>query len=187
MSQAQNQQAQVNVFTEERFFPIDMDRNYELLEAALRDALGVELEPVTHGMWFAKHDSTAFGETEITVRMTPAEGGTSVHITIQRHAKPMGIVAGTVFLIPALMTVIPFVLWLAKVQQDARKQTRKRMVTMHKIWTELARAVGAPKRAGYRGAPKRARIYAEEEEGQEEEAVEAKAEVEVEAEAEQEA
>ncbi len=156
----QNAQAQnpaLPLLVEEKFFPIDMERNYDLLKAAITDALDADLEELAHGMWVAKLDSNLWNELEVTVVATPADDGTLVKVSVQHHTTGTGIVAVTVILIPAILTVIPLVFLIAHGQRGARKRTRIRMIAMHKIWTELTRAVGAPKRSSFREPPRRVR------------------------------
>ncbi len=171
----QNAQAQnpaLPLLVEEKFFPIDMERNYDLLKAAITDALDAELEELAHGMWVAKLDSNLWNELEVTVVATPADDGTLVKVSVQHHTTGTGIVAITVVLIPAILTVIPLIFLIAHGQRGARQRTRIRMIAMHKIWTELTRAVGAPKRSSFREPPRRIRSRVAEPEAREPEHVE---------------
>lgn len=167
MSQ-QGQAAQVHQIVEERFFPIALDRNYELLVAAIRDALG-PVEEIAYGMWSAQVEPTFWSEMEVVVRATEAEGGTTIVVSIQPQATGKGIVLGTMLALPAVMLVVPLLVWIPWAMSRQRHNSRRRLVTMHRTWTEIGRAVGAPKRAGYRGPPTRARVHDESAEPDEDE------------------
>ncbi len=156
---AQNQQQQqVPAIREEKFFRFRLEKSIELLQTAIEDALGVELLQLAVGMWTATIPVGNTAEMEITVRAIAVEDGTTVDVHIQHHTKPFAIGAFALFIIPASMLIVPLFWAIARGQKIARTRQRQRLVMLHKIWTEISAAVGAPKRASYRGAPQRVRV-----------------------------
>lgn len=160
----QGQQTQP-ILVEEKYFPISLERSAKVIEDAVAHAIGVELEEIAHGMWSARKPVGDGHFHEITVRALPMEEGTSVEIRIEDRYSALSVaLAGTLFLVGVLL-ILPIFYLVARSQEMQREHARKRLLQMHRIWTEISSSVGAPVRAGYRSRPEpvRARVPEESE------------------------
>jgi hypothetical protein len=165
----QQQQAQINHLVEEKHFRLKLERSAEQLKTAIEDAIGAKLDELAYGMWSARL-SVGRGEyKEITVRALPTDEGTSVEVRIEHGYTPLAVGLYGVALLASSVLLLPLFYVIAKAQERQRRLARERLIEMHKIWTELSAAIGAPSKAGYRGEPRRARVRVTEEEPLEEE------------------
>ena len=156
MASQQNTSNNLLATVEERFFPIKLRGHEDLIQSALEEALGVSLNSLTRGFWVGRKDVDASTWFDITVRALPVEGGTAIEVRLQSRWTPgwgwlygLGIATGCFLIIPLIWAI-----WYAH-RRNARIG-RQRLVTLHRAWTELGDAIGAPMRApGYRETPKR--------------------------------
>ena len=162
MAHIQSQQAATPqpLLVEEKYFPVSLERSADVIEGAIAHALGVPLQKLGYGMWSAEKPVARGHFQEITVRALPTEEGTSVEIRIEDRFSAGSIaLAGTLFVLAAF-TIIPLFFMIARSQEMQRDNTRRRLIEMHRIWTEIASSLGAPVRAGYRSQPERAPVRA---------------------------
>jgi hypothetical protein len=179
MAYTQGSQQQTRHLVEERYFDIRLGETGSLLKEAIQDAAGMAMEELAPGMWVGSKQVAKHTRVEVTARAQRQDDGTSVELRVEHKTSPLAMAMGLTGLIIAccfIIPIIPIVMWAQKAQE---KQTRERLVLMHKMWTELGEVVGSPKRAGYRDVPrrvattaaKRARLQA----GTDEQAAEAEA------------
>ncbi len=156
MPSQQNTSNNLLAAVEERFFPIKLRGHEDLIQSALEEALGVSLDSLTRGFWVGRKDVNSSTWFEITVRALPVEGGTAIEVRLQPRWTPawgwlygLGIATGCILIVPLI-----WALWYAHRRNE--RIGRERLVTLHRAWTELGDAIGAPMRApGYREPPKR--------------------------------
>ena len=154
----QQQGVVVNALVEEKHFRIRLDRSAPLLKSAIEDALGCPLGELAPGMWFAKRPTGRVTYEEITVRALETEEGTSVEVRIESHTTPLGISAFITGILIGTVFILPLFYLIAVSQAKQKDVARARLVQMHKVWTEVSAAVGAPMKSGYRSGPERARV-----------------------------
>jgi hypothetical protein len=153
----QQQGAIPTALVEEKHFRVRLERSAPLLKGAIEDALGCPLEELAPGMWFAKRPTGRVTYEEITVRALETEEGTSVEVRIESHTTPLGISAFITGILVGTMFILPLFYLIAVSQSKQKEAARARLVQMHKVWTEVSAAVGAPMKSGYRSGPERAR------------------------------
>ena len=145
---------------EERFFDLRLGESGSLIKEALEEAAGMELRELAPGMWTGTRPTTTGNYLMMTARAQAADEGTTVQLQVEHRSNPgyaalaiILLILGSVLLLP----LVPMLIWL---QRHLEKQQRERLVLMHKMWTELAAVVGAPKRGSYRRKPERAYVGA---------------------------
>ena len=141
---------------EERFFPVALRGNEHLIQQALEHALGVKLQMWSAGLWSGRKDVESDAWFDIMVRALPVQGGTSVEVIIKpRWTQSWGFLWGSMVAIGCL-TLFPLLWAIPYASRRSERVRRHKLVNMHRIWTELGEAIGAPVRAdGYRGKPRR--------------------------------
>ena len=159
-TQQQQQGGVVNALVEEKHFRVRLERSAHLLKGAIEDALDYPLEELALGMWYARRPTSSFGYEEITVRALETDEGTSIEVRLENHTTPLALSAFVALMIVATFLVVPLFFLIAMLQSKQKDVARTRLVQMHKIWTELGAAVGAPKRSDYRSRPEPARARA---------------------------
>lgn len=144
---------------EERFFPIALRGNENVIRQAMEHALGVQLDALSTGLWAARKDLESDLWLDIMVRALPVQGGTSIEVDIKpRWTTLWGWLYGVTFVVGCI-AIVPLIWAIWYGVRRGERLRRHQLVHMHRTWTELAEAVGAPVRGdGYRGQPKR--IYA---------------------------
>lgn len=174
----QQQPVQVTHLVEEKHFEIKLERGKDLLKQAIEDAIGVKLDELAYGMWAARVKTGVGQYKEITVRALPSDQGTTVEVRIEHGHAPWVVGVYGAAILATAMLVFPLFVVIAQAQERQKRLARERLIEMHKIWTEVSNAIGAPMKAGYRDRPERARVRVEdeaEEEAEVEEEKEAKA------------
>jgi hypothetical protein len=141
---------------EERFFSIALRENETVIRQAMEHALGIKLDVLSTGLWVADKVVASDCRLDIMVRALPVQGGTSIEVDIKpRWTTVWGWFWGTIFVV-GCMTVVPLIWAIWYGNRRTERVRRHQLVHMHRTWTELAEAVGAPVRAdGYRAKPKR--------------------------------
>jgi hypothetical protein len=155
-SYAQQQQQVQRALVEEKHYRVPFEEGSGLIQRALAHALGVEFEELAPGMWFATKKADDHSFLEVTVRTLAVDDGTSVEIHLEHRYTPkaitlfvLGVVVGCVILLP----LIPTIMIANKLNKEHQRQ---RLVEMHRAWTEIGHAVGAPRKSSYREQPRRA-------------------------------
>lgn len=150
------QQDQLRKLTEERFFSFRLGETGSLIKEALEEAAGMELEELAPGMWAGSRETSWGMSIEVTARAQAVEDGTSVELRVEHRSSPGAIALAISLVLVAGMLVLPLIPLIMYSQKAQKRQQRERLVLMHKMWTELGAVVGAPRKASYRDAPKRA-------------------------------
>jgi hypothetical protein len=165
MASAPQQQVPApNVLVEEKHFKIKLERSKDLLKTAIEDAIGVKLDELAYGMWGARVKLGVGSYKEITVRALPTDVGTTVEVRIEHGTSSIATGLYGAAILATVMLVFPLFILIAQAQEKQKRQARDRLIEMHKVWTEVSNAVGAPTKGGYRDRPERARVRVEEEE-----------------------
>lgn len=142
--------------TEEKNYRIPYAEGAPLIRSALEHALGVEFEELAPGMWSGSKQADEYSFLDVTVRTLEVDDGTSVEVQLEHRYTSkavtlfvIGITLGCFLLLPLIPTI-----WIS--HKLGKQHVRQRLVDMHKAWTEIGNAVGAPRKGSYRDAPKRA-------------------------------
>lgn len=155
---ATNQQAAqaIRFNVEEKHYNVDFRHGAPLVREAIEQALGVKLEELAPGMWSGSKPSDDHSKLQVTVRALRTDEGTSVEVRLEHKFNPKAVVLYTVLLVVGCVTLIPLIpaIWMSVKLNN--QHARERLVEMHRIWTELGEAVGAPQRSDYRRSPERA-------------------------------
>lgn len=156
MSSANQQPQVVKYLREEKHYRLDFEEGAPLVRRALEEALGMQLDELAPGMWSGTTEADGYSALEATVRALRTDDGMSVEVRLEHRynaraitAFVLGITLGCVIILP----LIPTIMIQAKLN---RRHERDRLVAMHRAWTEIGEAIGAPRRAGYRERPERA-------------------------------
>jgi hypothetical protein len=155
-SYAQQQQQVQRALVEERHYRVPYQEGSGLIQRALGHALGVEFEELAPGMWFASKKADEHSFLEVTVRTLEVDDGTSVEIHLEHRSTPkavalfvLGIALGCVIILPLIPTILI-------AHRLSKRHQRQRLVEMHRAWTEIGHAVGAPRKSTYRDQPRHA-------------------------------
>jgi hypothetical protein len=154
---AANQQQQVTkILVEEKHYRLDYDEGAPLVRRAIEHALGMELDELAPGMWSGSKVSDDYSSVEVTVRALRTDEGMNVEVRLEHRFNAKAVAAFTIGLVVGCIVLLPLIPTIMMSTRLQRRHTRERLVEMHKVWTEIAEAVGAPRRAGYRQRPERA-------------------------------
>jgi hypothetical protein len=152
----QQQAAHITSVVEEKTFRIRLEEGEPLIKSAIEEAAGVRLEELAEGMWFGSRQDGRWVTIEVTARALPIDRGTTVELRVEHKTNPIATTLMVFGAIAGAMLILPLIAIIAYGQKAGQAQQRQRLVTMHRMWREIAAAVGAPRRAGYREAPARA-------------------------------
>lgn len=155
---ATNQQAAqaIRFNVEEKHYNVDFRHGAPLVREAIEQALGLKLEELAPGMWSGSKTSDAHSHLQVTVRALRTDEGTSVEVRLEHKYNARAVALYTVMVVLGCVTLIPLIpaIWMSVKLNN--QHARERLVEMHRIWTELGEAVGAPQRSDYRRPPERA-------------------------------
>lgn len=173
--QQSHQAPNANRIVEERYFDVPPAKAMPLLKAAIEHALDTKLRELADGMWEGRVKERS-GYSEVTVRALPTERGTNVEISLFHHGSVLAGAAWGTLLVGLSMFIIPLFFLIPYMTRKQRELAKERMVMIHKTWKEISNALGAPKRASYRDAPRRVYAPAEDERKREDDRRELEAE-----------
>lgn len=152
-----NQQAQVVKFLrEEKHFRLDFDEGAPLVRRAIEHALEMKLDELAPGMWSGTKVADGYSALEATVRALRTDDGMSVEIRLEHRFNAKAITAFVVGITVGCILLVPLIPTIMMQSRLTRRHERDRLVEMHRAWTEIGEAIGAPRRAGYRERPERA-------------------------------
>lgn len=156
MNNTGQQQPQIKHLVEEKHYRLEFDEGAPYLKQAIEHALGMKLDVLAPGMWSGTKEADKYSNLEATVRALRTEDGMSVEVRLEHRFNAKAITLFTVGLTLGCILLLPLIPTIMTSVRVHREHTRQRLIEMHKVWTEVAEAVGAPRRAGYREQPKRA-------------------------------
>jgi hypothetical protein len=152
-----NQQPQVVKFlVEEKHYRLDFDEGAPLVRRAIEHALGTKLDELAPGMWSGAKGADDYAKLEVTVRALRTDDGMSVEVRLEHRFNAKAVAAFVVGITLGCFLLVPLIPTILITNNLNRKHQRDRLVEMHKVWTEIGEAIGAPRRAGYRERPQRA-------------------------------
>lgn len=140
------------VLVEQKVFPGRYEQCEPIVRAALEHTFGA-LDELSPGMWQGRSPAPGGGHHLVTIRALPVEGGTSVEVRVETKVDGGKQGAMLLFLIVASCLIVPLLFVIPHLQRQQAEQSNQRLIAMHRAWTELAEALGAPKRATYRDQP----------------------------------
>jgi hypothetical protein len=154
---ANQQQAQVSkLLVEEKQYRLDFDEGAPLVRRAIEHALGVKLDELATGMWSASKKVDRYSYLDVTVRALRSDDGMNVEVRLEHRFNARAVTAFTVGVALGCVIILPLIPTIMVAHRIGRKHSQQRLIEMHKVWTEIGEAVGAPRRAGYRERPERA-------------------------------
>ncbi|MEM1034773.1 MAG: hypothetical protein AAF928_01430 [Myxococcota bacterium] len=144
------------VFTESKFFPVAYAEGAPIIKRALEHAFDMRLDEIASGMYSGVRADGDWSEMEVTVRTLRTDRGTHVEIQLEHRYTPAASTLGTLGFILGCFLILPLIPVIVASSRIQRKEKRQRLIAMHRAWTEISEAVGAPRRASYRDRPERA-------------------------------
>ena len=152
-----NQQPQVVKFlVEEKHYRLDFEEGAPLVRRAIEHALATKLDELAPGMWSGSKKVDDYSSLEATVRALRTDDGMSVEVRLEHRFNAKAVAAFVVGIVVGCVVLLPLIPTIIITNNLNRKHQRDRLVEMHKVWTEIGEAIGAPRRAGYRERPQRA-------------------------------
>lgn len=156
MANANQQQQVVKYLVEEKHYRLDFDEGAPLVRRAIEHALGMKLDELAPGMWSGSKPADGYSTLEATVRALRTDEGMSVELRLEHRFNGKAVTAFTLGIIFGCFLILPLIPTIIMSTNLTREHTRARLIEMHKAWTEIGEAIGAPRRAGYRERPERA-------------------------------
>lgn len=154
-TQQQNPQA-LRALTEEKYFDIPYEEGAPIIKRALEHAFGMRLDELAPGMYSGVRPEGDWSQLEVTVRTLRADRGTHVEIHLENRFTTTAATLGTAGIVIGCVLILPLIPVIVASTRIQRSEKRNRLIAMHRAWTELSEAVGAPRRASYRDQPQRA-------------------------------
>jgi hypothetical protein len=146
----------IRFLVEEKHYNVSFRHGAPLVREAVEQAMGLRLEELAPGMWTGKKGADKHSDMHVTVRALKTDEGTSVEVRLDHKYNAKAIALWTFLVVIGCVTLLPLIpaIWMsAKLNNE---HSRARLVEMHKVWTEIGEAVGAPQRSDYRRRPERA-------------------------------
>jgi hypothetical protein len=143
---------------EEKFFQLPPREAEPLIQAAVEAAAGTTMTELTPGMWMGHRVVSDEYQLEITASTIPTDDGTSVQLNVEHKPRSSSMLLSALKLVLFIVTlplIVPLIFLVIQSQKQQLKHQQERKVMVHRIWREIAEAIGAPKRASYRQTPKR--------------------------------